>query len=84
MSKLQELATSKISDLPDMDVKELLALIDRLCPANSSISSKNNDKMAAYEILNKQVKNIQEYFPTNFDAGKEFEESMTTKYGSVD
>ena len=40
MSKLQELAISKISDLPDMDVKVLIALIDRLCPANSSISSK--------------------------------------------
>lgn len=85
MSKLQELSISKISELSDMDVELLLVLIDRLRPSTGSIGSKiSDDKMAAYEMLNKQVKSIQGYFPANFDAGKEFEESMTTKYGSVD
>lgn len=84
MSKLQELATSKISELSDMDVELLLVLIDRLRPSTGSISSKiSDDKMAAYEMLNKQVKSIQGYFPANFDADKELEEALAAKYGSV-
>lgn len=39
--------------------------------------------MAAYEMLNKQVKSIQGYFPANFDADKELEEALAAKYGSV-
>ena len=84
MSKLQELAISKISELSDMDVELLLVLIDRLRPSTGSIGSKiSDDKMAAYEMLNKQVKSIQGYFPANFDADKELEETLATKYGSV-
>ena len=81
MSKLQELATSKISELSDMDVELLLVLIDWLRPSTGSIIS--DDKMAAYEMLNKQVKSIQGYFPANFDADKELEEALAAKYGSV-
>lgn len=67
-----------------MDVELLLVLIDRLRPSTGSIGSKiSDDKMAAYEMLNKQVKSIQGYFPANFDADKELEEALAAKYGSV-
>ena len=67
-----------------MDVELLLVLIDRLCPSTGSIGSRiSDDKMAAYEMLNKQVKSIQGYFPANFDADKELEEALAAKYGSV-
>ena len=62
----------------------LLVLIDRLRPNTSNINSIiTDDKMAAYEILNKQVKTIQKYFPADFDVDKELEEALVAKYGSI-
>lgn len=88
MSMLHEQAVQMIHDLSDDNVSFLIEIIQRLMPQQSYEKvinvTDNESGIQAFNRLNAARKELQHYFPKDFDPEKELEEARAERYESVD
>lgn len=90
MSELQQEAVRMISGLSDENINFLIEVICWLMPQNdktnivAALSLKESEGIQALKRLNAARKEIWQYFPKDFDPGKELEEARAERFDSID
>ena len=90
MSVLHEQAIQMVGGLSEDNVRFLIDFIQRFMPpvispdkAESKMGNARDEESFMQEMEEMRLK-AKDYFPTDFDPGKVWEEAVKSKYGSFD